>query len=178
MLVRSAFYYGSAERLNWPSLVSTMIFLGTPHHGAPLERGGHWFHLLLKNSDFLAPFSNLGKIRSAGITDLRYGNLLDQDWEGLDRFEHTGDVRVAVPLPKSVACYALAVTIGKRSTAMRNRLLGDGLVPVNSALGRHDNARLNLKFRPENQVVLHGLNHLDLLNNSAVYQQIRSWLRD
>lgn len=178
MLSRSAFYYATEAHLAWPALVSKFLFLGTPHHGAPLERGGHWFHLLLRNNAYLAPFSDLGRIRSAGITDLRYGNLLDQDWEGLDRFEHTGDVRIPVPLPKSVACYALAVTVGKRSTDMRNRLLGDGLVPINSALGVHENARLNLKFKPENKVVLHGLNHLDLLSSGEVYQQIRNWLSD
>ena len=178
MLARSAFYYGSQAHLQWPGLVSKFVFLGTPHHGAPLERGGHWFHLLLRNNAYLAPFADLGRVRSAGITDLRYGNLLDQDWEGLDRFEHTGDVRVAVPLPKSATCYALAVALGKRSTEMHNRLLGDGLVPVNSALGIHQNAHLNLKFKPENRVTLRGLNHIDLLSSSEVYQQIRKWLSD
>jgi len=61
---------------------------------------------------------------------------------------------------------------------VRNRLLGDGLVPINSALGVHENAKLNLKFKAENKVVLHGMNHLDLLSNSEVYQQIRNWVSD
>ena len=178
MLARSAFYYAGEAGLQWPALVSKFLFLGTPHHGAPLERGGHWFHLLLRNNAYLAPFADLGRIRSTGITDLRYGNLLDQDWEGRDRFEHHGDVRIPVPLPKSVACYALAVTVGKSQADVRNRLLGDGLVPINSALGVHENAKLNLKFKAENKVVLHGMNHLDLLSNSEVYQQIRNWVSD
>ena len=48
--------------------------LASPHHGAPLERGGNWFHVITDVSALTRPFSQLGKIRSAGITDLRYGN--------------------------------------------------------------------------------------------------------
>jgi hypothetical protein len=57
-----------------------------------------------------APLARLGKIRSAGITDLRYGNLVDEDWEGRDRFAGDGDRRRAIPLPEGVACYAIAGT--------------------------------------------------------------------
>lgn len=176
MVVRSALYYADKNDHNWPSLVAKIVFLGTPHHGAPLERGGHWFHLLLGSSGFLAPFSSLGRIRSAGITDLRHGNLLDQDWNGVDRFTHSADIRNPVPLPDSIECYALAATIGKRESDVTDRLLGDGLVPINSALGIHQNPHFNLAFKPENQVILRGMNHLDLLNSAKVYQQIQTWM--
>jgi hypothetical protein len=56
----------------------------------------------------LSPYTNalarLGKIRSAGITDLRYGNLLDDDWYGRDRFEHSGGFCLAkATLPRAVS---------------------------------------------------------------------------
>jgi hypothetical protein len=69
------------------------VFLDTPHHGALLERGGNWVNLCLGLSPYTAPFARLCKLRSAGITDLRYGNVLDEDWQGFDRFEHAGDLR-------------------------------------------------------------------------------------
>ena len=53
-------------------------------------------------SRYSAPLARLGKIRSAGITDLRFGNLLDEDWDRRDRFEHGGDLREPVPLPDGV----------------------------------------------------------------------------
>ena len=51
--------------------------LGSPHHGAALERGGSWIHALLGVSAYSAPFTRLARVRSAGVTDLRYGNVLD-----------------------------------------------------------------------------------------------------
>jgi hypothetical protein len=76
--------------------------------------------------------------RRAGITDLRYGSLLDEGWENRDRFEPARDDRRPVPLPAGVQCYAAAATTGKNPGDLNDRLLGDGLVSLNSALGRHE----------------------------------------
>jgi pimeloyl-ACP methyl ester carboxylesterase len=176
LVARSACHVGAAGDRTWPRKLRKLMFLGTPHHGAPLERGGNWFHVITDISSYTAPFSNLGKIRSTGITDLRYGNLLDDDWKGQDRFAHTGDRRQVVPLPMGVECYAIAATTGKEAGDLSDRLIGDGLVPLNSALGRHDNPDLNLSFERENQWIGYGMNHLDLLNRKDVYEQLRTWL--
>ena len=69
---------------------------------------------LLGKSPYTAPFTRLGRMRSAGITDLRYGNLLDEDWQGRDRFEHEAIGGAAVPLPEGVECFAIAATTGNR----------------------------------------------------------------
>ena len=92
------------------------------------------------------PSARLGKIRSAGVTDLRYGDLLDEDWQGRDRFAREPDSRRVVPLPKGVACYAIAATTAPTPGGLKDRLLGDGLVPVASALGRHKDPARALKF--------------------------------
>ena len=124
----------------------------------------------------MAPFARLGKIRSAGITDLRYGNLVDEDWEGRDRFARTGDVRQAVPLPEGAACYAIAATTGKRTRNLHDRLIGDGVVPLESALGRHADARFDLGLPPSRQWIGRAMNHLDLLDHPDVYAKVRQWL--
>lgn len=175
LVARSA-YHTAASGQRWKKRLSKLVFLGTPHHGAPLERGGNWFHVITGANSYTAPFSSLGKIRSAGITDLRYGNLLDSDWEGRDRFAHVGDRRTAVPLPPKVQCYAVAATTGKKTGDISDTLLGDGLVPVASALGRHEDPSRNLAFAPENQWIGYGTNHLDLLSRNEVYQQLLRWL--
>ncbi len=104
LVSRSAYHYGTAAGHAWPQQLRKLVFLGTPHHGALLERGGNWIHLCLGLSPYAAPFARLAKLRSAGITDLRYGNVLDEDWQGFDRFEHAGDLRHPVALPEGVRC--------------------------------------------------------------------------
>jgi hypothetical protein len=153
-----------------------VVFLGSPHHGAPLERGGNWVDILLSSNGYSAPLARLGKIRSAGITDLRFGNLVDEDWHKRDRFERSGDRRVAVPLPEGVACHAIAASTGKKEGDLSDRLIGDGIVPLASALGRHANPRLALTFDESRQWVAYGTNHLDLLNRAEVCAHIKGWL--
>ena len=54
----------------WNDLLVAMVFLGTPHHGAPLERGGNGLEFLLGVSSYSAPLARLARLRSAGVTDL------------------------------------------------------------------------------------------------------------
>ncbi len=176
LVARSACHYGALARQQWVRHLHKLIFLGTPHHGAPLERGGNWVDTLLSISKYSAPLARLGKIRSAGITDLRFGNLVDEDWTKHDRFERSGDVRAAVPLPEGIACYAIAGTTGEKAGDLSDRLIGDGIVPLASALGHHKNPRLALTFDESRQWVARGINHLDLLSRAEVYAQIRRWL--
>lgn len=176
LVTRSACYYGARAGHRWPSLLNKLVFLGTPHHGAPLERGGARLHLLLGVSAYSAPFARLGRIRSAGITDLRHGNLLDDDWAGRDRFGDTTDRRVPVPLPRGVDCHAVAATTGTHTGLPGGRVLGDGLVPVDSALGRHDDPVRSLSIAPDRQWVGHGMNHLNLLSRPVVYERLKHWL--
>jgi len=176
LVSRSACHYGAAAGHGWPKRLRKLVFLGTPHHGAPLERGGHWVEGILGASPYTAPFARLGKIRSAGVTDLRHGNLLDGDWEGRDRFEHARDLRRPVPLPEGVQCFAIAATTGKRAGDLGDRLLGDGLVPVASALGRHADPRLALSIPESRQWIGYGMSHLDLLSHPDVYAEMRRWL--
>ena len=98
--------------LAWRRLLRKIVFLGTPHHGAPLERGGNLFETMLGWNTFTEPFTRLAEIRSAGITDLRYGNLHGEDGQGGDRFERGPDSRRPSPLPAGVDCFAVAGTIG------------------------------------------------------------------
>jgi hypothetical protein len=176
LVARSACRHGRTARHAWLARLRHMVFLGTPHHGAPLERTGNWLVANLGRNAFTAPFARLGNLRSAGITDLRYGNLLDEDWEGRDRFEHAGDSRRHLPLPRGVQCYAIAATTGRRLGDIRDRLLGDGVIPLDTALGIHEDPARTLAFPKSHTWVAFGIHHLDLLNRPEVYAKIRGWL--
>jgi len=176
LVTRSALHAAARAGMAWPKRLDDLVFLGTPHHGAPLERAGHWVDLVLGATPYAAPFARLGRVRSAGITDLRHGLLLDEDWVGRDRFARGGDRRQPVPLPAGVRCGAIAASLGAQGGALKEKLLGDGLVPLDSALGRHPDPARALAFPPDRQWVGYGMNHLDLLDRAEVYAQLKEWL--
>lgn len=176
LLIRSAVHYANEDTSRWPHKLRNIVFLGTPHHGAPLERAGNWVDVILGSTSYTAPFAKLGQLRSAGITDLRHGHLLDEDWQGHDRFHRRPDSRRTVPLPAGVACYAVAATTAARRSKRANRLVGDGLVPLRSALGEHDDAARALSFAAERQSTVYRTNHMELLSSPRVARQIAQWL--
>lgn len=176
LLIRSALFYANQDGQHWPDLVKHIVFLGTPHHGAPLERAGNWVDELLGSTPYSRPFAKLGQLRSAGVTDLRYGHLLDVDWQGHDRFRRQPDRRQPVPLPERIACYAVAATTATKRGSLADRLLGDGLVPLPSALGQHADPARCLVFAPSYQMVLYNTHHMQLLSSPLVTRQLLLWL--
>jgi len=175
LVARSAHHHATEAGHLWPRHLRKLIFLGTPHHGSPLEQLGNWVDTALEVSPYTTPFARLGKVRSEGITDMRYGNLLEDHWEGRDRFAPGIDVRSPIPLPQNVQSYAVAASRQPVGTSASDSL-GDGLVMVNSALGRHPKPEMTLEFDDSHQWIGYGMNHWDLLSHAAVYEQIRRWL--
>ena len=178
LVARSAHHYASAVGHKWPRKLRKLVFLGTPHHGVPLERAGHWLELLLERTPYSAPFALLGRVRSAGITDLRHGYVLEEDWKGRDRSANRSDSCRSLPLPRRVQCYTIAAMIGATPSFRRDQLIGDGLVPVASALGDHRDSRRRLAFPRSHQWTARATSHLGLLCSGQVYERIRGWFGD
>jgi pimeloyl-ACP methyl ester carboxylesterase len=163
LVARSACHHGSLAGHDWLQHLNKLVSIGTPHHGAPLERGGSWLEYAMDFSPYATPFTRITTKRSAGITDLRHGSITDtmQDF---------------VPLPEDVDCYAMAATLGKKQTRVGERLTGDGLVPLDSALGRHRDSACTLMYPEERQWIGYETGHLALLGDPKVYAQLRDWL--
>ena len=184
LVTRSAVHYAQQAAkqnaphgaMRWPQHLKHIVFLGTPHHGAPLERAGNWVDVLLGATPYSKPFVKLTTLRSAGITDLRYGHVVDEDWIGHDRFRRSPDRREPVPLPPSVACHAVAATMAAKRSVLADRLTGDGLVPLRSALGQHDDARHALAFSKTSRFIAYRTGHIALLHSLEVQQQLLRWL--
>ena len=131
---------------------------------------------LFKASPYVSPFARLGQVRSAGITDLRFGNLVDADWSERHPHDQRHDDRQPLPLPAGVACCAIAGCLAERAQGVRARLVGDGLVPVASALGEHADPARDLAFPPSRRRVFTSTGHWDLLGRVDVYEQLRTWI--
>jgi hypothetical protein len=50
------------------------------------------------------------------------------------------------------------------------------MVPLESALGQHDEAQRRLVFARESQRIVYQTGHLDLLSSQAVAEQLLAWL--
>jgi hypothetical protein len=177
LVARSALRSAGRAGLRWPAALRGLVFLGTPHAGSPLERAGNRLQRALAATRYTAPLARVGGLRSAGITDLRFGSVADTDWRGADRFAagHAPAPR-ADDLVAGRDCYTVAASLGRAPRDLRDRVLGDGLVPVRSALGR--SAGEGLEVDPAREWVAYGRGHLDLLNDPEVYRRIRGWLAE
>jgi hypothetical protein len=168
------------SKRQWVKKLKNIVFLGTPHHGAPLEKAGNWVDVLLGVTPYSAPFKRLVELRSSGITDLRFGNVLDSDWQDQDRFKvktkQEQDAREHLPLPDNVACFTVAATLAAKRSLLADRLVGDGLVPLNSALGVHSVPTRNLAFAKSSQMVVYKTNHMAMLGSAEVGEQLVVWL--
>ena len=172
LVSRSACHYGIEARHAWLQRLNKIFFLGTPHHGSPVERGGNRLDRILGFSPYTAAFSRLGKIRSAGITDLRFGSVIDEDWNDKDRFAPSKSPDAILPLPSAIKCYAIAATLSDDVNG------GDGLVQVDSALGQHATPNRQLKISASRRWIVPNTNHMELLSSATTCDQLKLWLSD
>lgn len=160
LVCRSACHYGAGSE--WRARLSRLVFLGSPHHGAPLERGGNRFERVAGRIPFAAALAQLGTARSAGVTDLRHGNLVDEDWLGRDRFAQHEDRRRIVPLPAGVDCHLIA--------GETRQFGSDGLVGIDSALGEHPDPERDLRVPSDRKHLLADTDHFDLLHGTTAQE--------
>lgn len=174
LVARAACARAAQQQLAWVEWLSDIVFLGVPHHGAPLERAGGWVDRIIGLTPYSAPFVRLGRLRSAGIRDLRHGYLRDQDWVHGENDQHV-DARTPMPLPAGVRCHAIATSTQTADAVAVNAVpRGDGLVPIDSALGHHPDPRFDLRIPKSQQWIGYDINHLELLGDLAVYRRIHS----
>ncbi len=157
LVARSACLQASESGQQWLKKLKKIVFLGTPHLGAPLERAGSWVDFLLSVSPYSAPLARLTLVRSAGIQDLRHGRVLSAAQATLID---------ALRLPARVKCFAVAASLTR---APNQRLRGDRLVPVASALG--------LALPQARKRVVYATDHFALLGSAQVYGWLYAWLQ-
>jgi len=73
--------------------------------------------------------------------------------------------------------FAIAATARTSAGRLLGGLLGDELVPVDSALGRHPDPERALAIPDDRCRIVEGSGHFGLLYHPEVYRSLRRWLR-
>jgi pimeloyl-ACP methyl ester carboxylesterase len=173
LVSRSACHYGLEREHAWTRAVRHVVCLGSPHLGANLEKGvnaASWALSKLPETRGLARFLNT---RSAGVKDLRYGALLDEDWRDCDPDEFLRDRCQEVPFLPDAIYHFVSTTAAPRAIGL---LVGDHLVSPKSASGRGRSRKI--PFDAAHGLTLSGLNHFDLLNHPSIYEKLLDWLTE
>ena len=175
LVSRSACHQARQRGDRWVDPVRHIFCLGTPHLGAPLEKLGNVLGWALGALDVTKPLGRIVNGRSAGVKDLRFGYLVEEDWRGRDADALLDDNRHDIPFLDSAAHYFIAATVTRDPNHPLGFLIGDTLVRLPSASGRGAPSARRVAFGARNHH-LGPLTHLRLLNHPSVYDQIRSWL--
>lgn len=174
LVTRSACRHAEIEGQAWVRAVRTVVTLGTPHFGAPLERAVHVADWVLSQVPVTAPLGRLLRSRSAGVRDLRFGAVVPDDWEGHDPDALLRDTCTEVPFLEDATYYFVTASLARDPGHPAGHLLGDGLVHRGSAAGIGRLRRLPFDADSRH---LNGLHHFELLNHPDVYDLLREWLR-
>lgn len=151
LVSRRAVHYAAHQGFRWPSVLSRVACLGSPHQGAPLERLGHQLASIFHQVDLPGTRITAAVLhaRSDGIQDLRYGD--------------------DAPLLEGVAYAFLAGALTEDPDHPLSVILGDLLVQVPSAEGPINRAA---SF-PIQTARFGGVLHHELQVHPDVYAQIR-----
>jgi triacylglycerol lipase len=171
LVVRAACAVAHADGRAWLARLSRVFCLGAPHQGAVLEKVGNVAAAVLGAFDLPGTRipARILNGRSAGIKDLRFGYVVDEEWLDQDPDALLANNRRKVPLLDGVGYYFISATLTRDPAHPLGRLVGDLLVRVPSAseLGtRHG------EFQIATQC-FGGVMHHQLQNHPDVYAQIR-----
>lgn len=174
LVARSACHYGRSDGHGWTGAVRHVFCLGSPHLGAPLEKGVNALGWALGRVPETRPLANVLNVRSAGIKDLRYGSCAEEDWCDCDPDELLTDRCHDVPFLPGARFHFVAATLSQRPGEPLGAILGDLLVRMPSASGAGRHRRVGFAIEDGHHVGR--ATHFDLLNHPAVYDQIRAWI--
>ncbi len=155
LIMRAACAVDTDAESPWNDLVTDVVTLGTPHLGAPLERGVALGAKALSWLPESAPFGRILEYRSVGILDLRGG--LAPDIQNLPNAKY----------------HLVAATLAGSPRHPVSETLGDMLVRYPSATGK---ARRGREMFPGADLLHVKGGHFDLLNHPQVYDALRGWL--
>jgi triacylglycerol lipase len=173
LVIRSACHAAGVTDQTWLKRVHRIVYVGTPHLGAPGERIGKLTSEVLRAipNQYTRLIADIANLRSDGIQDLAHATLREEDRALVRSPWDLRDARHPVPLLPNIEHHLIA---GSLFSDVRLRFLfGDSVVHVASAT--YGGLALEL-LPPERVHVLPGLNHVALAHHPAVYETVKATL--
>ena len=186
LVIRSACYYARTVRprgrrlpigRRWTTKVRRIVLLGVPNTGAPLEA------LINTTSSTLwslpVPATRLVGLgldrRSAGIKDLRFGNIVDEDWLEQDPGACVRTQPHRVHRLRRADHLVVAGTVTTDPEHPLARIIGDALVTSSSAAGLVDGADRRELLPGASTCLFPKTTHIALAHDDDVFAAINSW---
>lgn len=160
LVIRSACHAATGSGQDWPALVESCVYLGSPHEGSWLARAAQGTAALMHRMprDYLKVIGEVIDVRSAGIRDLSRGEILARPGPAPD-------------LLPNARHYAISGLLTRERETTVNRLFGDALVQEDSARGAN-----HVGWRLTDYACFPGIGHIRLTHHPKVAQQLREWL--
>ena len=172
LVARSACHEADESERAWVGRTSRVVCLCAPNTGSWLEKAVNAGGWAMKKAPESRAFAEFLELRSAGIKDLRFGYLRDDDWRDRDPDERLRDwSRPLAPLP-GIGYHFVSAELTAAERHPVAALFGDMLVRRQSATG---------PSTPDGEPVgearhVQGASHFQLLNHPDAYEHLREWL--
>ena len=114
LVARSACHYGALAGHAWPRRLGALVFLGTPHHGAPMERGGNWIDTRPRQQSVHGAVGAARASCAARASPTCATGILPTRTGRAATASRAAIAGASSPLPEGVRCYAIAATTGRR----------------------------------------------------------------
>ncbi len=166
-----------SERGAWLARVQQAYYLGTPHHGAPLERAGRVVARVLGSLD--DPYARLARdladLRSDAVKDLGDADLRHEDRARRRGAASLRDPTHPVPLLATIRHHLVVGSVSE--VTWLSQLFGDTIVPVGSASAGHVlHSGADPALLPAHVAYFPGVSHPNLARHEGIYQRIRQWI--
>ena len=185
LVVRSACYYAPQTRSargldrlrrSWTAKTRRVVLIGVPNTGAPLEA----FVNLTSATLWALPIPATRLVglgldrRSAGIKDLRFGTIRDEDWIEQDPAARARPDGPRMRPLRRARYLVVAGTLTADPEHPLAQVVGDSLVTSRSASGLDETTGTSL-FPGATVAVFPKVHHLALPNRQEVYDTIDRW---
>jgi triacylglycerol lipase len=177
LLTHSACYYAQENQFEWVKNLKHIFLLATPHLGSFLEKFANLTTSILEKvpnwqTRLVGKAINL---RSAGIKDLRFGYLKDEDWKDQPTDQFMKNNKNVIQKLSDVSYHVISGRLTQDEKHWVSQLFGDILVNTESATARSNNID-DFNFLPEHHYEFAKTNHFKLSAMPEVYEKIKSWI--